>query len=291
MDPKQALIQGIIIPAVITLFFVVVSWRPWKRDGAATGAWGSALGIAIGYAAADFIIRGWHGSLLGIFPKAGSNYHPYVALCAGILIAALTFWKKIGARLPVSILLTSGACLLYYRSFLFGDLQGTLPVLGISVAAGLLMWLCVWTPAFKARGARIPLMLWAAAVGNALILAQSGVASLAQMSGALAAAMGVFVLLGWIRPGIPAVTGALPVYTLVMLGLLIHARDFGPLKKTDFALMVAALAVCSPALTLLPPMKKLKPWACTAVGLALTCVVCAVGLWLTPDGFDFSGFK
>lgn len=288
---EQAL-KGVIPPIVATLFFLLIAWRPWKRSGTPNGAWGSALGLAIGYAIADILVRGTHTNLYHVFPRSGSNWHPYIAVATGALIAALSSYKKIGARLPVSILLTALASTLYFRSMFVADWKGTLPAIGIATAVGLFMWMGVWSAAHKATGARIPLMLWAAATGSALILLQSHNLALAQMAGALAASMGVFILLGWLRPSIPAVTAAIPVYILVMLGLFIVARGFmKPWETAHWSIALAAVAVASPGLTLLPPFRKLKPWLGTLAGLLLTLAISAIGLALTPSGFDFSELK
>jgi len=288
MDPKEAVLYGVLPPAVITLVFVIASWQPWKRTGAPAGAWGSALGIGIGYAVADILIRGWHGLL----PPGGGLMHPHIALVTALVIAALTFRKSIGARLPISVILTAGASALVLRAGLTNDFGAAIPYVAAATAAGVVMWMCVWSAAHKVRGARIPLMLWAAATGSSLILLQSHNAALAQMSGALAASMGVFILLGWIRPQIPAVLGAIPVYLLVMLGLLIAGRGFiEPWQKTHWALVLAAVAVASPVVTALPLFRKLRPWAVTAAGVLLAFAISAAGLYLTHDGFDFSGFR
>ncbi len=288
MDPKQALLYGVLPPAVITLVFILASWQPWKRSGTPNGAWGSALGTGIGFALADILIRGWHGLL----PPGGGSLHPHVALITALIIAGLTYKKAIGARLPVSILLTAGTSCLFFRAALTADWRATWPYAAVATAVGLIQWTSIHTAAHKPQGARIPLMLWAAAVGNSLILLQSHNSALAQLSGALAASMGVFVLVGWLRPQIPAVSGAIPVYLQVMLGLLVVGRGFtDPWAKTDWSLAVAAAAVASPVLTLAPPIRKLKPWLGTVVSVLLTFAICAAGLYLTQDGFDFSGFK
>lgn len=286
---EQAL-KGVIPPVLLTLFFVLIAWRPWKRSGTPNGAWGSALGLAIGYAIADLLVRGTHTNLYHFFPRSGSNWHPYIAVATAALIAALSTYKKIGARLPVSILLTAIASTLYFRSMFVQDMAGTLPAIGIATAVGLILWMGVWSAAHKTTGARIPLMLWAAATGISLIFLQSHNLALAQMSGALAASMGVFVLLGWLRPSIPAVSAAIPVYILVMLGLLIVGRGFmKPWETSHWSFVFAAGAVASPGLTLLPPFRKLKPWLGTLAGVLIALAISAIGVALTPSGFDFSG--
>ena len=286
---KQALL-GILPPILSTLIFLL-AWRPWKKDGCPNAAWASAIGLAIGYAISDILIRGVHREWHGILPNGGSLWHPHIAISTALIVAALTRFKKI-PRLPVSILLTAAAVALYLRVPLTDNPKAALPALILFTGIGLLLWTCIWSAAKNTKGARLPLMLWAAAAGSALILLQSGNAALAQLSGALAASMGVFILLGWLRPQLPAVNGALPVYTLVMLGLLIVGRGFAhPWQKSDRPFIFAAAAVASPILTLLPPIRKLKPWAGTLLGVILTLAISAIGLYLTEDGFDFSGFK
>jgi hypothetical protein len=135
-------------------------------------------------------------------------------------------------------------------------------------------------------------MLWAAAAGNALVFLQNHSLSLAQMSGALAACMGGFVILGWWRPQLPAIRGAIPVYVLVMLGLLIVGRGFATgWDSTHWSYVLAAAAVASPVLTLIPPLKKLTPWTGTLIGFLLTLALCAAALALSDSKFDFSGLS
>jgi hypothetical protein len=288
MDPKTAPLYGVLIPALITLAFVAAAWRPWKRAGVPTGGWGSALGVSLGYIAADILIRGWHGLL----PPGGGLLHPHIALATALIAAPLTFSRKLWAWLPTMSVLSLASSAAILRAAINADARAAIPYVAIAGAVGLALWLCIFLAARRSTGARVPLMLWAAAAGSALILLQSGNLALAQMSGALAACMGVFILLGWLRPQIPAVLGATPVFAMVMLGLLIAGRGFAePWKNTDRALILAAAAIASPALTLLPPLHRLKPWAGTLVGVLCTAAISAAGLYLTTDGFDFSGFR
>lgn len=288
---KQALL-GVIPPIIATLIFILIAWRPWKKSAWPTGNWGSAFGIAIGYSISDLLLRGVHTEWRGILPVSGGNFHPHVALLTAIIVSLLSRYKKIGARMPSSIFLAAIACAAYLRTPLANDRDATIPIYLILTAICLAMWSCIRAASHLSKGARIPLVLWAAATGNALILLQSHNLALAQLSGALAASMGVFVLLGWLRPQLPAIHAAVPVYTLVMAGLLIAGRGFNtPWSRADRPFLFAALAVASPILTMLPPIRKLKPWLGTLIAIILTLTLCAVGLYLTDDGFDFSGFK
>lgn len=283
---KQALL-GVLPPVIITLILVVIAWRPWKKSGWPNGDWGSALGVAAGYATADILVRGWQGAL-----PSGGDLHPHIAVLAAFFVMATSRPKLATFRSLLAIILTVGAAALVLRTSLADNRDVALKVLGISAGAGLVMWASCSTAAKCSGGARVPLMLWAAAAGNALIFLQNTSLSLAQMSGALAACMGVFVLLGWWRPLLPAVRGAIPVYVLVMLGLLIAGRGFAvEWRTTQWSFILAACAVASPLLTLFPPIKKLKPWQGTLVGMLLTVALCIAGLALSPNKFDFSGYN
>jgi hypothetical protein len=44
-------------------------------------------------------------------------------------------------------------------------------------------------------------------------------------------------------------------------------------------------------LTLLPPIKRLKPWQGTLIGMLLTFALCIAGLALSANKFDFSGYN
>src|SRR6516225_3165232 len=97
---KQALL-GIVPPIIATLVFVLLAWRPWKK-GCPNGAWGSALGLAIGYAAADILIRSWPFDVKqDLLPAGGSRWHPHVALAAAVFVAALSKVRKPVLRIPI----------------------------------------------------------------------------------------------------------------------------------------------------------------------------------------------
>lgn len=280
---EQAL-PGVLPPIVFSLVFLAIAWRPWKKAGWPKADWGSALGVALGYIVADELVRGTHK----LWPSGG-EMHPHIALLAAVFVVLTARPKLVTFRALLAVILTVAATALVLRTPLRDNREHAIKVIAIASAAGLAMWSACALAAARHGGARVPLMLWAAAAGNAVMFLQNTSISMSQMSGALAACMGGFVLLGWWRPHIPAIRGAIPVYVLVMLGLMIVGRHYDrPWEQSHWSFVLGACAVASPALTLLPPVKKLKPWQGTLVGLILTVVLCIAAIALSDNKFDFS---
>ncbi len=283
---EQAL-PGVLPPVVFSLFFLAMAWRPWKRSGWPKGDWGSALGVALGYIVADELVRRTHQ----VWPDGG-RMHPHIALFAAVFVIATARPKLATFRALLAVILTIAVSALILRTPLRDDRGHAMKVIAIASGAGLAMWSACSLAASRQGGARVPLMLWAAASGNAVVFLQNSSISMAQMSGALAACMGGFVLLGWWRPQIPAVRGAIPVYVLVMLGLMVVGRHYDkPWEESHWSFFLGACAVASPAVTLLPPIKKLKAWLGTLVGLMLTIALCVAAVALSDNKFDFSSLS
>jgi hypothetical protein len=283
---RQAL-QGLLPPLVITALLVVVAWRLWRRSGWPNGAWGSALGVGLGYAVSDVLLRGWEWPV----PAGGGRLHAAIAIVSATLTALLSLKANTRFPLPLMAILTAGASAAVLRTPLGDDARHAVAYVIGATLIGLVVWLGVSRALREGTGARVALGLWGAGAGASVVLLQSGNLALAQLSGALAASMGTVVVAGWVRPQVPAVNAAAPVFTTVLLGLFIAGRGFAkPWSPTDWSFILSAAAVASPVVSTLPPLKSLRPWVTTGLTLLASLGLCAAGVALSENGFDFSGY-
>jgi hypothetical protein len=224
-------------------------------------------------------------------PAGGGRLHALIAIGAALLTALIPRNLRTPARFAVVASLLAGASALVLRTPLKDDGVAALPLLLSAIAIGLAMWLCIDLATRSSNGPRVALGLWGAASGSSAVLLQSGNLALAQLSGALAASLGVFVLALWWRPQAPMLLGATPVFVAVFLTLLIAGRGFASSwKPTDWSFVLAAAAAASPIAFALPFLRSQRPWVLGLLTVLLSLGLCAAGIAMSAHGFDFGGY-
>ncbi len=132
-------------------------------------------------------------------------------------------------------------------------------------------------------GVRVPLTWWVACVGTAVVFVQSSEVVYAQLTGAMAAVMGAFVVIGAWRRQFEIVRGVAPVFAVLFVGVVLVSTGMD--GKSAILVLLAASA---PALGLAPFTQKLKPWMTTVLSMLLAAVLCVAAVWFSPQGFNFS---
>ncbi len=234
MNPLELLLIGVVVPGALALALMVGLTRPWRTQGAAVpGA--AAIALAAGYALGFGLILGWPA----LPPIDVTHASPWVAL----LLAPLALiggerasrWRMLGTG---ALGLGTG---LFLLSPLYGDAPATLVALAALVALtfvvlerGLDRGLAKADP----RGGALAVIVLV--TGASLATLFGDVASLAQVTGALAAAVGAtFVVALW-RGRVVALRHAAPVVAAVVALNLWSAALYGNGRFEAIALIAVA---------------------------------------------------
>jgi hypothetical protein len=140
-------------------------------------------------------------------------------------------------------------------------------------------------------GASVLLLLWAVAGATSGVLLVSGSASLAQLAGALAAALAAGAVLAWWLPASPLARGGTAVPAAVLPGLWIYGHFYGETPAASAVLLcfspVAAWAGESRAVQRLGP----RMAAMARLAAALLPLAAAVAVaWAASPSLDDAGY-
>lgn len=262
-----------------------------RRWAAASQAVAIALGIAAGLATLNvhprWPMREDQDRFLGLVLPA------VILMEAWLGSVRIPGWSRIGARL-----LTSAAvapALLFGSSYvadLAGPVSATWPpaeryaiLAGLAAALFAGWWLLDWTARRSGSAFRVPFALAGATAGASACVMLSSYATGGMnglpIAGALAgAAIAAALLRGDDRDALPGVG------IVALSGLLLSGYAFGELQPdAGVALFVAPLLCAIPEA---PPLVRLKPWARSAIALALVATAAAAVVGLTLHRFQAS---
>jgi len=261
-----------LVPALVAALGALAAGALGRRGGAA--AWGAPVAVALGYGAGQVGLLG----LPPLVPVEASQWLPHLALAAALLAGAEGIvphphrW-----RWPVRILLLLIAAALLLRPLLaysWGPAAGAARVVAVVAAAGV-VWVVV---AGAARAmTTLPFAVLLIACTSALSIASlfAHSASLAQLAGCLAAAVGggatAALLLHGALPFAPVAAVAAPL--LVALAATAHFY-------TDLPLVAALFIAAAPAVAWVAARRAGGPW----VGVATAMLLAAAGVAMAAHG-------
>ncbi len=251
MDPMQAILFGVVIPGAIALALVA----------ALRGAPG--VGLAAGYGAAFALLLGWPGLL----PVDVTQVSPWVAVVA----AGIAILNKGRAVATGALGLALGV---FLARPLFADAPGLLLLVAAAVALSVVVFergLDRELGKAEARGGALGTTILIS--GASLTVLFSDIASLAQVTGALAAATGAVFALGLIWPKRADLQRASPVIAGIVMTNLWSATLYANGRWE-----VLALIALAPLLSSLfkRPAKTLAAIAAPAAILAVPVALAAV---------------
>jgi len=286
MPPPIGAMLGVAVPVAISSVALLAAWRPWMK-GTRAGAWGTIAGVTLGFAGGAIAIQGFKG----VLPvRSVTDYLPHVALVAlagGMLASGI---KPAAARIVLGLLACVGATALITRIRPTAQLEPVALVTGAILLAMLVLWGCLALASRASGGARTPSALIVALTATSVAHVQSQTASLAQVCGSLAAALGPVMLLALWKPSLGVWRGAtLPIAILAVS--LLGAWRLTTFEVNPWSHAAALGALCAPALGILPPIRKARPWVGTLVVLLVAAGLGVLAVRLTPSGFDFSGLS
>jgi len=142
------------------------------------------------------------------------------------------------------------------------------------------LWTSLERLAQRRPGPSLPLALWAACAGTAVVLLQNRSALQAQLAGSLAAALGAAIVVSFLVRGAHLATGAIAILALVVSALLRQATIYD-LPTPCWALV--ALAFAAPWLGEIPALRQRSPLLAGAVAFLGAVVPTAIAAWIVHD--------
>ncbi len=231
---------GLLLPAGAAGLILLLGWRPWKRalepDAAAAAAGPLALGGA--WLAAQIAIVG-----VALPPVQASDWLAVLVAAAvlGGLVEALRrppAWMRWSWRAALSLALPALLALPLWRSS-WSSLEA-LAVIGAAAIGVFGAWSLLEAQARRRAGAAMPLLLAVLAGGSALVLALSGSASLGQLGGALAAAVGAALVIALLQPRLSLAHGAIGPLVIALAGLWLNGTFYADVPIGSLVLLFVA---------------------------------------------------
>jgi hypothetical protein len=226
MDPiKQALIGS--LPAVlVSFFFLAISWKIWRRGQSGPGHWGTALGLALGYAGTHFAIHDWS---FPYPPKLVSDWVLYVGLAAGAVGLLESSGKvKPPVRLTFYVLLAAFLAWIVpgLRSFGEDAAYQRWVWTGIAFVYALCVALATDKTTEEGDGPWLA-VAWTILTGAfAFVCVQGGTGKIGQLVGGLSAVLGVAASIGFVHKRFSLRHGGVAVTAFVFSGLLLAVQLF-----------------------------------------------------------------
>lgn len=266
MDPMRALLLGVVAPGALALI-VALALGGWRRDASSRFGATAAVALAAAYVLTWALVLG----LPELVPVDATQASPWFALLAGALAWPLSKVPRIG-RVLASVLLGVGVGAWLTLPLVPHALTGGEAALQtIAIAAtfvALDLGLAYGLAKIDARGGAVATVLLV--TGASLAVLFSDVASLAQVTGGLAAGIGALIVFGFWRKSAAELASA----SLVVAAILTSNLWSGKLYASGDALVIAVLVLAP--LVLVAAARWLarprKAWLALALPAALIVV-------------------
>ncbi len=239
-------IWGALVPATLAFVLLAVAWRRRASASGAGGPWAAALAVGLAY-----VVGSWG---MGSATAGDPNLRLLVIALAGAGIGLVESLLRVPrwASWSLRIAASSAAAWLVVGPLVAPQQWGLAQVglrVGVIAGATVMVWTAIDLQAAAEEGPSLALALALLAAGGSAVVLMSGLASTAQVAGALVAALGVGFLLSWRYPARARLRSAAPVVALLLVGHgavgLLYAEmpplSFGLLALTPLGLLLGRL--------------------------------------------------
>ncbi|MFN0131908.1 MAG: hypothetical protein ACKVW3_05180 [Phycisphaerales bacterium] len=271
--PIMTALAGIVPPVLIAAILVMSAWRPWRRgvEPGPSRDWAAAGAVGLSLAVAFPLVTG----SLAFPPRSAVGWLPMMGLVAWVTGAGRTAWiRPFAVRALVAVVVCELAAWLILRPMLrhawLGG-EGWARVLGLGGVAAVVWVLLV---PLERRGARVPLVMWVASVGSAVVLVMSETASLAQASGVLAVGLGVLVVVAWWRPGLPIARGAAGPWAMLQGAILMGGYAYAGTPPGLAAVVLLMVAPLGAWVAEVGALSRRPAWMGTVAAMAAAGAAC-----------------
>lgn len=260
LEAVRSVAVGVLAPLLVAASIATLGWRPWRRDiVAGSGAWVAALAVGAALVVGHGIVVGWPA----LPPIDAVQWVFWLGIVATLLGAGAGRWTlPLSFQWPARAVSMLTIALLVLRPLLVAgewNLGEAIANVAAAAATGLVFWSGLAVVGRRASSVGAALVMLVVSSGAAVLLALSGSASLGQIAGAVAAALGVIGVVGWWRPKLAIAAGAAPVTAIAIWTLLVGGHYYADLGWTPMVLVA------------------LSPLATLASGLATAMVIATAG--------------
>ena len=271
MLTQHDIVWGIAYPAIIAVIAMLLSHLPpWRRDARAH-PWGPVFAIAAAFAIAFTGIAGWPS----FPPLEMHNWLPFIAMGTAIIGIIATAMRRdwiVHSVLSLALILIT--------SWLLIKTSSTPPAERWAWTAALAAGLTIWWVAMELLARRnpgpgLPILLAFFAAGSALVLADSGTISFAQLAGAVALAVGLIGLTALWFKNLSLSRGAMLALAVLLMGLIFCGHVVADVSRRDLIILGAAPLVLW--LGQLPVVNR-RPWRRFAVGGVVMFIVLSIAV-------------
>jgi len=261
---------GVVLPVIVCAAILIGAWWPLRPDTMIGGRqWAGAVALGLAFIPAFLAVERWPG----VPPLVTWHWIAWlvpVAAAAGIADTLV--------RWPTPLRLLGAATLAAVCGrLLVGDwVDHAWAWRAVTAAVIAVVAVSVNAAAERRPGAAVPLSLCVAALGASVVLIGSGSAKLAQLAGAVAACLGVAVVLAWWRPTVSLSRGGLAVVAVLLPGLVLSG--YFP-SYSEIPQWVYVLAAVGPAFTwpaALIRLEGLRAWQATTIRVAVASIPVAI---------------
>lgn len=245
-------LYGAVLPALAVAVAMLAAWRPWRQQYGASVPWGAAVGLAAAFSITQFGLVGRTS-----FPPR----EPYQWIVFVVLFAAALEVLVSSVRLPCCTRCPLRGLLAALTAWLTVPAFHSHPSLAAwtVVAAVLILSRGLQNAALQVRGAAAPMAWLMAATAMAIVLERSANAKLAQLSGSLAAGMGVIFLMGLWKPTWPVAARAGSILAVAFPALLVNGHATSD-EIPGIAYVLAGLSPLGVWLAAGHEMRRLSGW-------------------------------
>ncbi len=284
VDTLLLLFKGIALPALIAGGVLLLAAKPWsKYPGDAPSTVAGAAAFAFAFIVADVLTRNWLQSVGDLWPASTDRRLAHVALAAFLFGGAAASdatpdWLRmilrgVVAAFAVAVLLT------FMITNQWTPAEAAQWIFALTLAIAIITTLS--SAAVEDNvSIRVPAVLIVMAAGTGAVLSAYASKTLAQMAGAVAAALVPFLLLAWRRRHSPANTAVIDAALPVLAGLLMLGHFLSPNQPpiaSTVLLGVVPLTLCIDRLPKLDTASRMVLNVATIV-LAVVLVAAAVAV-------------
>jgi len=277
----ELLIRGVGAPIGVAVILLAMLTQPWRRTEFKPRQWAAGVAVAAAFSTGYLALFGWPGVppaeswqwlLLLVMP---------IAIISALLAALSLRWLW---RLPIMVGVSVISAWLVFPEYVKENRLLWVAVIAAFVLAG---WSAICVGSRRQHsGLGVTIMMIMTTCASLLLARHAGNAKLGQLAGAVAAPLGVCLVVAiWRKQAISAVTLAAPV-ALTHIGLVASAYFNHYSQTPNVAFGLIAAAPLGFFVSIIPGFGKLKPVSRGLLVLAVCLVLPAIGLLLAENAYS-----
>lgn len=283
MPIQDSILRGVLAPALIAALLLCAGWKPW-RSASPDGRWSGSPALGLAFFAAFALLVGPPPLPSATRQVAAQEWLAWVALAGGFALSLEARWGRLA--LLVRPLFALAVALAVVPQRVRRELDpSALEAWQLALLLALpLSWTSNQLLARRAHGVGFPAALIVAGTALALTVGLSGSAFLAQLAGALTAAVGAFAVLSLLRPAASLAGPGVGAWSGLHVGIAFCAASYSSTRPADA--LILALTPLAAWASEIPALRRRSPLlraALPSLAVALPALVVVVRSVLAFD--------